>query len=415
VKNFIGHTSSQKRLLIVEPFGEGHQFTLYVPAAIRGIREKGLSIDLLTTYAAANTPAFKLMQEELGDDFTVHLMAGFEEISSPSTPLLIYRQISWWLKILLEVRLLYTRERLDFIYVPSCDWLLHAIEIFGSPFGSLPYVLLTVSPTFHRAHAGLGDRKLRDNLYRWLFQRLIKRQRLHAVFSIDSHFVSYCHDMLNDNSEKVRYIPDFACFKGSRSRLECRTSIGINKHDFVILVYGALTSRKGLDSLIRAMNHLDFPTEVYVLAAGVPDDSVRTLFETPSCRELILSGRLMLRPFFHSTQDEYSVFRSSNAVWLGYDFRFTASSGVMHLAIQAGVPVIASDKGIVGQTVRRYGLGELIDPTSDESVVKAVRSLFEKSEDSGVMDSRIAEFCESHSEASHAAVIVDAFDCISLS
>jgi glycosyltransferase involved in cell wall biosynthesis len=402
------HTRSKKRVLIVEPYGEGHQFILYVTATIRAIRDQGWDCELLTSVKAISHPAYEQMCREIGGSLKVHIIPDFKENDKTGVQYLVVGQIIKWWSVRAAIRSLRAEEMFDVVYVPSADWLIFAIAILGSPFGKLRYLLLYVSPKHHLFSSGIGNARRRDPLYQLLFRRLLRQPRLLAVLTIDPLLISANKRAPTDCSSKLQYVPDFADLQGNQSRDQCRKNLGWTSSDFVILAYGSITARKGVANLLRVLAHESAPANLRVLVAGLPDAGGAEVLDSPLSCELQRSKRLVLRPFFHNRQEEYEVFNSSDVVWLGYDASFTASSGVLHLAMQARRPVVASNIGLVAHLIRTYNIGELIEPANVNSVLGALNRIAKGHRQTERVDEGIARFAATHSRESHARVVIDA-------
>jgi hypothetical protein len=73
---------------------------------------------------------------------------------------------------------------------------------------------------------------------------------------------------------------------GQKSRKLARQEIGIAEDETVLLVYGALTLRKGIDALLRATQESNLPKELVILFAGVQDTDVKFLLTSSQAEAL---------------------------------------------------------------------------------------------------------------------------------
>jgi glycosyltransferase involved in cell wall biosynthesis len=82
-------------------------------------------------------------------------------------------------------------------------------------------------------------------------------------------------------------------------------------------------------------------------------------------------GRVELIDRFVDEQEVVDLFGRSSLVVLPYT-SFTAQSGVLHQALTHARPVVASDVGALGESVRRWGVGEVVPPGDERSLAWAI-------------------------------------------
>jgi glycosyltransferase involved in cell wall biosynthesis len=68
------------------------------------------------------------------------------------------------------------------------------------------------------------------------------------------------------------------------------------------------------------------------------------------------------------------LFEQSSLVVLPYTF-FAAQSGVLHDAIAHRLPVVSTDVGALGNSVRRWGIGRVVPPSDDAALTGAIREM----------------------------------------
>ena len=157
---------------------------------------------------------------------------------------------------------------------------------------------------------------------------------------------------------------------------EARSRLNIPSDRPVVLLYGVLRRRKGLHILLEALQMVSTP--VYLVIAGHPSgysiDEIRQL-----AKPAIRSGRIQLIPFFkHISQEETPLFfRAADIVALPYQKEFKGVSGPLLLSALAERPVVATDVGEMGSTVREWGTGIVSnpDPASVNDALEAMLTL----------------------------------------
>jgi glycosyltransferase involved in cell wall biosynthesis len=79
---------------------------------------------------------------------------------------------------------------------------------------------------------------------------------------------------------------------------------------------------------------------------------------------------------FATLDRKRALFRESHVVVLPYT-AFSSQSGVLHDAYGHGRPVVVSDVGALGETVREDGSGLVVPPRDPAALAHAVRDLLE--------------------------------------
>lgn len=153
-----------------------------------------------------------------------------------------------------------------------------------------------------------------------------------------------------------------------------------------LLFFGVIRPNKGLHVLLRAMKRLPDCT---LVVAGESEDAryqkqVRTLMDQ------LPAGRMEYIDRFIGDDEIPDLFLGSSVVVLPYT-SFSAQSGVLHDALAYGLPVVATDVGALGESVRRWGIGRVVPTDDDEALAGAIRELLKP---------------QSYQEASQAAVRV---------
>jgi glycosyltransferase involved in cell wall biosynthesis len=135
-----------------------------------------------------------------------------------------------------------------------------------------------------------------------------------------------------------------------------------------LLFFGLIRAYKGLDVLVRALAELP---DARLVVAGDPLDSVEPVQEL--ARELHVDGRIEWRLGFVPDEEVVRLMADATVVVLPY--LRTDASGVLATAIGHGRPVVVSDVGSLGETVREFGLGEVAPPGDAHAFAEACRRL----------------------------------------
>ncbi|NKR67013.1 glycosyltransferase [Rhodococcus hoagii] len=135
-----------------------------------------------------------------------------------------------------------------------------------------------------------------------------------------------------------------------------------------VLFFGINRRNKGLSVLVDALELLS--DEVYLHVVGATPDDYRA--ETTEILQRVDS--LEWSDGFVDPDQARSHFDSASVVVLPYT-GFEAQSGVLHMAIEHGVPVVVTDVGALGETVREHGLGIVVPPSDPVALAKAIRQI----------------------------------------
>jgi glycosyltransferase involved in cell wall biosynthesis len=228
---------------------------------------------------------------------------------------------------------------------------------------------------FHHSEWGLKAPAGRiDKVKKQLFFRLLRSPFLRALFTIDLTLKEYTDNLSPPQSSRLVYIPDMTETKRPISREQARQELEIPEDGFLILVYGLLTLRKGIETLIAAMDDSNFPSRGQVLFAGKQDEEVESFLKSPRGIRLVESGRFYQENRYLTPDEENLVFSAADAVWLGYQGHYHMS-GVLVQAGVMGLPVVACDEGLIGCLTRRFTSGLVVSNYSPAGVAKAIGEL----------------------------------------
>lgn len=137
-----------------------------------------------------------------------------------------------------------------------------------------------------------------------------------------------------------------------------------------LLFFGVIRPNKGLHILLRAMERL---TDCTLTVAGVPQEpryqeQIRTLVKQ------LPPDRVELIERFVEEDEVVRLFDRSSLVVLPYT-SFAAQSGVLHEALAFGLPVVATDVGALGKSVRHWSIGQVVPPNDDAALAAAIREI----------------------------------------
>jgi glycosyltransferase involved in cell wall biosynthesis len=138
------------------------------------------------------------------------------------------------------------------------------------------------------------------------------------------------------------------------------------------LMFGYIEKRKGLGLLSDALSEGAAGTELVVAGTVAPE--YRERFDAEIERLRAGGVEVDARPRRIDEPELARELASTRCVVLPYVDHF-GSSGVLGEAAEAGTPVVATNRGLLGDLVRRYEMGLLVDPGDPAALRRAVLEL----------------------------------------
>jgi len=256
-------------------------------------------------------------------------------------------------------------ERSEFpLYLQSIKFKKHDWKLFGTLFW--PYFI-------HENQEKIGLlKRFYHNMNRWALGQLLKRQKLAGLFVHSDRIKEKLVRLYGNGTlqQRIFVVPDPVSISEEIPQKAAREYLGLPKDKPIILFFGGLRWDKGPDILFKALPLVQ--EEFYTVVAGTVTEIGKMKAE--QCRKnLQYPERLITRFGFISDADMTKYFAAADAVVLPYRRTFTGTSGVLQRAAAAGKPVIATDVGEVGPTVREHGLGIVVEPESPSALAKGIR------------------------------------------
>lgn len=158
------------------------------------------------------------------------------------------------------------------------------------------------------------------------------------------------------------------------TRVEARKRLGFSEQERVILFFGKADLYKGLDTLLEAFDQVDLPSTKLLISCWFPDSKYRA-------RILTALDSARRRPDIHlhegfTPNEEVEVFFKS-ADLLVLPYRNIYQSGVVFLAFQFGLPLVATDVGSLRDYVEEE-MGIITESNDARGVAEGIRLFFEQ-------------------------------------
>ncbi len=180
---------------------------------------------------------------------------------------------------------------------------------------------------------------------------------------------------------RIRVVPhgSYDVFRqADLDRGAARKLLGVPQDARLVLFFGEIRAEKNLDGLVRAMARVrEQIPDAYLLAAG----KIRHVDPAVIVAEidrLGLRDAVDFRPVYVDDAHVDAHFAAADVVALPY--RDITQSGVVFQAMTAGVPVVATDTGALGHTVREAGCGLVVAPGDEPALAGALVELLRDAE-----------------------------------
>lgn len=241
---------------------------------------------------------------------------------------------------------------------------------------SIPFGGIYFRPTFHYRSFSHYRPRRRDLLQQWreqsLLRRVLAQPQCRDCFSLDPYAVEPLRQ-LTDGAQIWPLADPVRPFDlGAIDSMAQRSALGIPPHRRLFLLFGSLTTRKGIYPLLEAIAQLSDQDceQITVLFLGmnnIPDMETRVEALTASKPVQIIQ----IKRFFSQTELQAYI-QSSDVILAPYQ-NHVGMSGILIWAAMAGKPVLSSDYGLMGELVRRYQLGLVVDSLRGEAIAAGLR------------------------------------------
>jgi len=373
-----------KNILLFEPFASGHRI-LYVRYLMDAIeRRGGIHVYLAVGTTSLDHPQVTQLRSAHQSCLTIVPVDANEGVIAARARrlgrfrgALKFARQRYWVRVINDV-LSGLREQTEiaYLFIPFVDdYCLYVAAGRERAFGRTPWGGIVIRPRHHLRACGVEvPFRWVDLLDRMAYQRLLSRSGLTHLFSIDPYICRYYAQ------PKLSHIPDPADLLGPHdARLPPELSVLVGQGRTILLIYGYIDGRKGLDTLLPAALDPSVPQDLHIVVAGRQNPDVRPALASSAAASLRRTNRLTEIDREISDAEEAALFRFADIVWVYYP-RSYCSSGVLVRAGQCAKPVIATREGLVGRLVADLGMGQLASETKPDEVRTALAMLSSSAE-----------------------------------
>lgn len=375
-------------ILIIEPGSTGHHL-IYLEKIAKGYLESNHYITLSTLKSTREHQLIKNLETTYKSRITFADIPDSDYESAMASKLSdIGRELKMRNIFRKTYKKINSRHKVNYVFFPYLDYCLYSIGLLGSPFGNTQWGGICMRPSFHYETYNIEAPKPKlSKIKELLFKRCLSISTLKNIYTIDETLEKYISDHSPKLKKRIVYIPDPAELKGNHSLQSARAQLDIPEDAKVILVYGALNERKGIQPLIESLCLANFHDNLHLLLVGKQSEGLKNSIQALA-HKLTVKKQLHILDRFVSQDEEQMAFAASNIVWLGYQGHFTMS-GVLVLAATSGKPIIGTQQGLIGWYIQNQKLGICVDTQNQAAILKALNQLAREIEadDSAYMSS----------------------------
>jgi glycosyltransferase involved in cell wall biosynthesis len=352
-------------VVLFEPNAHGHRYTHIrrIAPAIAGL---GVKLTFVTARESLETQEFKAQIEPIAGMMTIHAERSYP--IGESVPYLRAAADG----VLDAARTL----RPDHLYIPYADG---TIQIMGARRlrGAFRYPSsVEIEALMMRGEfAYPKSRSLTTRLKHELWLTLTAAAPVGIIHHMDPIIARAMSERRPAMARRVRLIADPVEESPVTPKLDARQALGVPLEGRYIGCVGYQDTRKGIDLLVRAFLRADLlPTDRLLLAGGHAAE-IKDLFTQPDVARAVEQGRIVLIKRYISDAELVQGIAAMDVVATPYppDRAHVGSSSIVIHAANQDRPVLGTGYGWVGQTIRRFGLGETCDVNDPDAFAGAIR------------------------------------------
>jgi glycosyltransferase involved in cell wall biosynthesis len=276
-----------------------------------------------------------------------------------------------------------------------------------------PFSGIYFRPTFHYgefANYPLSwKNRIQHKKEKFVLNRVLQHSQLKTIFCLDQFAVK--HFERSQTKGKVIYLPDPVQLQNpsSLSLPLLREQLGIQPNRQIFLLFGALNGRKGIYQLLEAISQLpdDLCQRICLVLVGEANALEQRQIEAKVLSVCQTRPVQVVEHYkFVPESDVSSYFQLADIVLAPYQ-QHVGMSGILLLAAAAGKPVLSSDYGLMGEIVRRYHLGLVVDSTIPSAIAQGLTQCLLNPLETLGSPTQMKTFAEQHSNEHYVNTIFE--------
>lgn len=263
------------------------------------------------------------------------------------------------------------------IFAPYIDN--HHLAITFAPwqFGEAIYSGISMRSQVANSTTASKRVPLSELVKEFVLRTLLKRRHVRYIYTIDPTLLHDC-EARRFAPELLRKLIYFADPIETPKRAisdTLREDHSLPDSSIVILVYGALDSRKGIRQLLDGLV-VSGSEVVKIMLVGEQSTEVKLLLSEERYRELFLRSQVLVVDRRIDDDEEYRYFEAADVVWVGY-VGHRAMSGIVIKAAAYGVYLLGCSEGLISWFITTYKIGSTVDVKDSFAVSRALLWLVE--------------------------------------
>lgn len=275
-----------------------------------------------------------------------------------------------------------------------------------------PVSCIYFRPTFHYGSLKNYQPTLRQKLAAWrkkqMVKRLLKIKQMDVLFSLDPLAVDYMKDNF-ETKARILQLPDSFVRNETTPRQlkELRTDLGVESGRKICMLLGVLDARKGPLQLLDAAKRLPEASQkkLCLLLIGSLTEAIQgDVVEKIDHLRRTTPMQIVLRNAYVSDTVVQRYYELADVALTTYQRHMGMSSALIRAAL-AGIPVLSSNYGLMGELVSRERLGITVNTEDGEDFADGLAAAIDQPAGRLFDASNALAFASSHSPSALAETL----------